>query len=83
MDKLETQSTAIRAVGYSRVLEIAFQSGRVYQYFDVDEAVYKAFMDSNSKGQYFNAHIRGKYPCQEVAMLQRKTRQPKLPDLVV
>lgn len=82
MDKLETQSTAIRAVGYTRVLEIAFQNGRIYQYFDVAEDVYKAFMQSNSKGQYFNAHIRGKFPCQEITLIQRKTRQPKLPHMI-
>jgi hypothetical protein len=74
MEKLETESTVIQAVGYSRVLEIAFQSGRVYQYFDVDEKVYHEFLKSNSKGKYFNAHIRGKFPVQEIALKERKTK---------
>jgi hypothetical protein len=74
MDKLETESSVIQAVGYSRVLEIAFQSGRVYQYFDVTEEVYHDFLKSNSKGKYFNAHIRGKFPVQEIALKERKTK---------
>jgi hypothetical protein len=62
------ESSVIRAVGYTRVLEIEFQDGRVYQYFDVDEAVYQAFLASDSKGRYFNAHIRGQFPYQEIAV---------------
>ena len=74
MEKLETESSVIQAVGYSRVIEIAFQSGRVYQYFDVTEEVYHDFLKSNSKGKYFNAHIRGKFPVQEIALKERKTK---------
>jgi len=74
VEKLETESSVIQAVGYSRVLEIAFQSGRVYQYFDVAEDVYLDFLRSNSKGRYFNTHIRGKFSCQEIALKLRKTK---------
>ena len=66
MEMQELDSSVVSAAGYSRVLEVAFNSGRVYQYFDVDESVYQAFLASESKGKYFNAHIRGKFPYREI-----------------
>lgn len=86
MEKLAVQSTAISAVGHTRVLEIQFTSGKVYQFFGVPEDVYIAFLQSGSKGQYFNQHIRGKYPSQEIRFETRvreeraearKNRKPK------
>jgi hypothetical protein len=66
MDMQQIESTVIQAAGYARVLEIEFQSGRIYQYYEVDEAVYQAFLESDSKGRYFNAHIRGRFPYREI-----------------
>jgi hypothetical protein len=66
MEKLAVQSTAITAVGHTRVLEIQFKSGKTYQFFGVPEDVYIEFLRSGSKGQFFNKHIRGKYQSQEV-----------------
>ncbi|MBI4675300.1 MAG: KTSC domain-containing protein [Chloroflexi bacterium] len=54
----------IHAVGYDpqkRILEIAFNSGRTYQYLDVPPEVYKGLMKASSKGQYFLANIRDMY----------------------
>lgn len=75
MEMQSFESSVVKATGYSRVLEIEFQSGRVYQYFDVDESVYLTFLKSESKGKYFNAHIRGKYPYREIWLT--KPPQPK------
>ncbi len=58
------QSTTVRSVGYetkSKVLEIEFQSGVVYQYLQVPPEVHKAFLRAKSKGQYFNGEIRDDY----------------------
>ena len=71
MDKQSVESTVIRAVGHTRVLEIEFESGRVYQYFNVPEDVFDEFLSSDSKGRYFNAHVRGKYPYQEIVLKDR------------
>jgi len=66
MDMQDLESSVVSAAGYSRVLEIEFKSGRIYQYFDVAEDVYTAFLNSDSKGKYFNANIRGKFPYREI-----------------
>ena len=71
MDKQTVDSTVIRAVGHTRVLEIEFESGRIYQYFNVPEDVFDEFLSSDSKGRYFNSHVRGKYPYQEIVLKDR------------
>jgi predicted nucleic acid-binding protein len=58
------ESTTVRSVGYqrrSRILEIEFQSGAVYQYVDVPARVYEEFWKAESKGKYFNCEIRDAY----------------------
>jgi hypothetical protein len=40
------------------VLTITFTTGRIYAYEDVPHPVYEAFRFANSKGRYFNDHIR-------------------------
>lgn len=72
MEKQEVESSVIRAVGHTRVLEIEFESGRVYQYFDVPQDIYDNMLQSDSKGRYFNQHIRGKFPYQEIQLIKRK-----------
>ena len=71
MEKREVESSVIGAVGHSRVLEIEFESGRIYQYFDVPEDIYTEMLNAPSKGKYFNAHIRGKFPYQEIELKKR------------
>jgi hypothetical protein len=59
------QSSSIRSVGYDSkklILEIEFNSGRIYQYFDVPRSQFKKLCDSTSKGQFFNTSIKGNYP---------------------
>lgn len=72
MEKQEVESSVISAVGHTRVLEIEFESGRLYQYFDVPEDIYLAMLESESKGKYFNQNIRNKFPYQEIQLLQRR-----------
>jgi hypothetical protein len=57
MRRQAVESTTVRSIGYDarrKVLEIEFQSGTVYQYFDVLEAVHEGFWSAESKGRYFN-----------------------------
>jgi len=42
-------------------LEIEFQGGQVYQYFDVPVQVFEGLRNADSYGQYFNEHIKGYY----------------------
>ena len=78
MKREDVESSVISAVGYSRVLEIEFESGRVYQYYDVQQDVFDGMVNAESKGRYFNAHIRGKFDYQEIELLSRPTRRVKV-----
>jgi hypothetical protein len=63
------ESSLIRSVGYdlaSSVLEVEFlERNRLYHYFDVPLSVYSELMAAESKGSYFNEHIRDMYTYQE------------------
>jgi len=43
----------------SSVLSIEFKKGGIYQYFDVQEAVFESMKSADSKGQYFAQNIKG------------------------
>jgi len=63
------ESTTLAAVGYDtagRVLWLKFRSHAVYCYFDVPAAVHYALLVADSKGSYFNQHIRGRFSYQRV-----------------
>lgn len=65
MRRQQVQSSSLKSVGYSarqQVLEVEFQAGSVYQYKDVPPEVHQALMAAESKGSYFAANIRDKYP---------------------
>lgn len=64
MNRDPVQSTNISSVGYddaSQTLEVEFNSGGVYQYFDVPVVEYAELMRSESVGTYFAANIRTSY----------------------
>jgi hypothetical protein len=49
MNRVDVESTAVRAVSYSResqTLTVWFLSGGVYQYSNVPESLYQKFIDS-------------------------------------
>jgi len=51
----------IRSVGYDQarsIIEIEFQSGKIYQYRGVPYRIYVELMSAGSKGSYFDAHIK-------------------------
>ncbi len=72
MERFEVVSSVVQSAGHTRVLEIQFESGRVYQYYNVPKSVYRGFMQAESKGKYFNAHIRNQYPYQEIEVKHRE-----------
>ena len=64
MRREAVESTTMKSVGYeskSKILEIDFQSGAVYQYLDVPKKVHEGLRRAESKGQYFNGEIRDEY----------------------
>jgi hypothetical protein len=65
MHRKPIASSAISSVAYdpeSSVLEVEFRSGAVYDYFKVPPRVYKALLDSPSKGSFVSRRIRDRYP---------------------
>ena len=70
MSRTRLVSTMMASAGYdptSRVLEIEFATGAVYQYVDVPFDVYQAMLDAPSPGQFFHGRIRGAFACHRVA----------------
>lgn len=66
MGLVAVNSSSIAGVGYtasSGELEVEFHNGAVYLYAVVPQAVFDALMSAESKGRFFNAHIRDVYPC--------------------
>jgi hypothetical protein len=64
MARVEVESSAIRSVGYDfrrATLDIEFVHGGLYRYFDVPASLYDAFMQAESKGQFFHAEIRDRF----------------------
>lgn len=58
-------STAIRSIDYDeddRRLLVRFVSGQRYAYNNVPAEVCRSFKESGSKGRFFQAKIRDRYP---------------------
>jgi hypothetical protein len=63
--KTLVESSVLSSIGYSSgTLELKFCSGVTYRYFAVPETVVEAFLAAESKGAYFNRHVRDRFPCQ-------------------
>jgi hypothetical protein len=60
-------SSALAAVAFDRcALTIRFRSGKVYRYIGVPAPLYQQLLTAESKGSFFNAHIRDAFPHQPV-----------------
>lgn len=40
---------------------MSFRNGGLYQYFDVPEELLVMLMQADSKGRFFNQHVRGRF----------------------
>jgi len=64
MIRTPVTSSNIMSVGYdvrTLTLEVEFNNGTVYQYFDVPETVYLELMQASSVGKYLHANIKNVY----------------------
>jgi len=62
MDRRNISSSMIRSIGYdasSSTLEIEFNNGVVWQYYDFPESNWYEFDGAESQGKYFHAAIKG------------------------
>jgi hypothetical protein len=67
MPKLDSE--ALSSVEYDALrerLRATFrESERTYEYYGVSSADFAALMRADSRGAWFNAHIRDHFPCRE------------------
>lgn len=57
----------IRSFGFENsTLEIEFNNGAVWQYFDVPESVYYEMKSAGSCGKFFHANIKDQYAGSQV-----------------
>lgn len=64
MERTPVSSSNVASIGYnedSQTLEIEFNDGSVYQYFDVPSSEHDGIMSADSKGKYLNANIKKRY----------------------
>lgn len=64
MERTTVSSSSLNSVRYDNsrnCLDIEFQSGKLYRYFDVPSSVHNNLLNAPSKGKYFATHIRDKF----------------------
>jgi len=69
MRRVQIKSSVIVSLGYdegAQVLEVEFVGGRVYRYAPVPRREFEDLMAAESKGLYFNLHVRDHYVFAEV-----------------
>ncbi len=69
MQRISVTSSNVASLWYdakTSTLEIEFNHGWVYQYFDVEQEVYDELMSADSHGKYFIANIKDCYAYEKV-----------------
>lgn len=64
MEMISVDSSNISAVGYddeSSTLQVEFNNGMSYQYFDVPEILFEELVNADSVGGYLAENIKGSY----------------------
>lgn len=64
MEMHNVDSSNVAAVGYeedSQTLQVEFNNGSTYQYFDVPHAIFEGLLGAGSIGQYLNQNVKGTY----------------------
>ncbi|RDZ61344.1 MULTISPECIES: KTSC domain-containing protein [Haloferax] len=69
MKRVPVSSSNLSSVGYdesTQLLEIEFNGGRVYQYFNVPQGIHQELMSASSHGKYFHRNIKDNYSYDQV-----------------
>lgn len=68
MKRQPLRSSVLSSAGYdpaTAMLELEFTSGDVYRYFAVPPSVFRALLEADSPGAYFNTSISDRYPTRQ------------------
>ena len=82
MNRQKVESSQIVSVGYdadTKVLEIEFKGGSVYQYFDVPSERYTEMLTAESVGKYFGKFIKGVYRYEKQEKKETTTQEQVTP----
>jgi len=69
MERAKVRSSNLASIGYdneNHVLEVEFKTETVYQYFNVSESIFIAFMNAQSHGKFLNEHIVDNYKYRQI-----------------
>ena len=69
MARVPLQSSVLAAAEYFpelQILDILFNTGEIYRYSKVPLSLYQDLLDADSKGAFFNAHIRNQFSFQHL-----------------
>ena len=73
MTRIPLESKMFTSVAYEpadQILYLRFRkTGDVYRYFGFPVTEYQAFLDAESRGRFFLAHIRDRFPFERMAKL--------------
>lgn len=86
MQRHPVKSSFLAEIGYdsqSEILEVAFKSGRVYQYMGVLPETHKALISAESIGRYFSLAITSKYEQRRARELEPKDEAEPQKDLAL
>lgn len=70
MEREKVVSKDICCIAYnfgSKILEVEFKTGSVYQYVDVPAILYHGLKDAESKGSYFAKNIKKVFRAEKVS----------------
>jgi len=87
MEMVQFESEFLAAAGHdenSRTLEIHFQNGSQYEYYNVPPDAYLNFIAAPSKGEFYNKHIKPAFRGYKIAGPHQEPRRnpgkpPKAP----
>ncbi|MGK3122194.1 KTSC domain-containing protein [Pseudomonas corrugata] len=69
MERTPVSSSNIASIGYeleTYTLQVEFNNGSIYDYYDVPEDMYTALISAGSVGSFFHANIRNTYSYQQI-----------------
>lgn len=67
MNMIPVSSSNISSIGYDGTnLYVLFNSGGLYEYFDIPQSIYNGLMSASSHGSYLANYIKGCYRYQRI-----------------
>lgn len=73
MNRIRVSSSTIHSLGYeptTQLLEVAFHTGWIYEYYGVPSNVHHSLMNASSKGIYHKENIKFTYQYKRILMLE-------------